>query len=205
MPGELWYPLLALTGILSLPVLVLGLFRVGTLASVVSKEATVISVINNAIGKTVGWAILFMVLVQFAVVIMRYTFGVNFIALQESVIYAHATLFMLGAGYTLLIGGHVRVDIFYHAAPERRKAWIDFLGTFLFLMPFMLIILHFSWNYVEIAWRIKETSRESSGLPWVYILKAVILGFASQMLLQGIAEAGKAALKLSGHDKGENA
>jgi len=130
---------------------------------------------------------------------MRYVFGFNSIALQESVIYAHAIMFMLGSAYTLLAGGHVRVDIFYHSMSERRKAWVDFLGTLFLLVPFMLLILNSSWNYVEGAWRTLEGSRESSGLPYVYLLKSVILGFAGLMLLQGVSVAGRAALVLSGN------
>ena len=76
-----------------------------------------------------------MVLLQFAVVVMRYVFGVGFIFMQEGVIYLHAALFMLGAGYTLLHGGHVRVDIFYRDAAPPRKALIDLLGVILFLVP----------------------------------------------------------------------
>ena len=67
---------------------------------------------NSVIGRTTAWLALIMVLVQFVVVMMRYVFGVGSIMMQESVIYMHAFLFMLGAGYTLLQGGHVRVDIF---------------------------------------------------------------------------------------------
>lgn len=198
MPDIIWYPILIVTAALGLPVLALGLLRVHALSTFVSRESAVISWINNTIGITVAWAVLLMVLIQFAVVVMRYVFGYNLIALQESVIYGHGIMFMLSSAYTLLVGGHVRVDIFYHTMTERSKAWVDFIGTTLLLAPFMLLILNFSWNYVEIAWRIQEGSRESSGLPFVYLLKSVILGFAGLMLLQGIAMAGRAALVISG-------
>lgn len=202
MPGEFWYPLLALTAALSIPVLMLALAGpFGAWAKpVVAREAAVISAINGTLGRIAGWLVLVMVLVQFSVVVMRYVFGVNLIAMQETVIYAHATLFMVGSAFTLLMDGHVRVDIFYHEASARRKAWINLLGTFLFLVPFMLIILNYSWDYVATAWRIHEGSRETSGLPYLYILKAVILVFAGMMLAQGIAEAGKAALTLRGEE-----
>ena len=82
-----------------------------------------------AIGKIAAWALLFAVLVQFAVVILRYVLGLGSIWLQESILYAHAAVFMLAAAWTLREGGHVRVDIFYGDAGPRTKAWIDLLGA----------------------------------------------------------------------------
>ena len=90
-----------------------------------------------------------MVLLQFIVVVMRYIFGAGFIAMQEGVIYLHATLFMVGAGYTLLHGGHVRVDIFYREARPRRRALVDLIGVILFLLPVCVIIGWSSWPYLE--------------------------------------------------------
>ncbi len=207
MPDTLWFALLAAVAAMGLPVMALGLVgqRGARFVRLVKAQSAAISWTNNTIGITVAWATLFMVLAQFAVVVMRYVFGFNSIALQESVIYAHGIVFMLGSAYTLLVGGHVRVDIFYQNMSDRAKAWVDFWGSLILLVPFMLVILYFSWDYVEIAWRIREGSRESSGLPYVYLLKSVILTFAGLLLLQGIAAAGRAALFLSGHAKGEAA
>jgi len=200
--ATLWYPLLGLTALLVLPVLGLGLggTRASGLAGWVKLQSRAISWVSHTIGITVAWATLLMVLTQFAVVVLRYVFGFNSIALQESVIYAHGIMFMLASAYTLMMGGHVRVDIFYHNMSERMKARVDLAGTIFLLIPVMLLILNFSWPYVENAWRIHEGSRESSGLPYVYLLKSVIVGFAGLMLAQGIAIAGRAALVISGHE-----
>src|SRR3954452_21321874 len=69
--------------------------------------------LNAAIGRTVAWACLLVVVVQFTVVVMRYLFGLGSIWLTETIIYGHAALFMLASAWTLREGGHVRVDIFY--------------------------------------------------------------------------------------------
>lgn len=153
---------------------------------------------NERIGNTVSWLALFMVLVQTIVVLQRYVFGLSFIWLQESITYMHGILFMLAAGYTLLRGGHVRVDIFYREATATQKALIDFLGTYLFLFPVMLIILYMAYPYVEIAWRVQEGSAETSGIQGVYLLKTVILLFAGLVLLQGLSMAIRAAFILTG-------
>jgi len=140
-----------------------------------------------------------MVLVQFLVVLLRYVFSVNFIFMQESVVYLHATLFMMGAAYTLLHEGHVRVDIFYRTAPRRAKAYIDLAGSLIFLLPVCGLILYTAWPYVARSWGIWEGSVETSGIPLVYVRKSLILAFAVLMSLQGIALACRSLLILTGH------
>src|SRR5246127_1078531 len=119
---------------------------------------------SAAIGRAVAWCLLFMVLAEFALVLMRYVLGVGSIWLQESVVYAHASLFMLAAAWTLAADGHVRVDIFYADASPRTKALVDLLGALLLLLPFALALLFLSSPYVARSWVILEASRETSGL-----------------------------------------
>ena len=147
-----------------------------------------------AIGRIAAWAVLVVVLVEFTVVLLRYGLGVGSIWLQETVVYAHAALFMLAAAWTLAAGGHVRVDIFYARASARHKAWVDLLGTAFFLLPFMAALLMLSLPYVGRSWAILERSREASGLPLVFVLKTLIPAFAALMLLQGASLAIRAAL-----------
>ena len=154
--------------------------------------------LNAAIGRTAAWACLFVVAVQFIVVVMRYAFGAGSIWLSESIVYAHAALFMLAAAWTLRENGHVRVDVFYADASLRRKALIDLLGSVLLLLPFMLLLLFFAIPYVARSWAILERSQESSGLPLVFALKTLIPLFALLMVLQGISQAIRAADVLSG-------
>ncbi len=149
--------------------------------------------LNAAIGRSAAWLCLLVVLVQFAVVVMRYVFGLGSIWLTETIIYGHAALFMLAAAWTLREGGHVRVDVFYADAGPRRRALIDLGGALLLLLPFMLVLLWFAMPYVARSWAIMETSRETSGLPAVYLLKTLIPAFAVLMVLQGVAQAIRAA------------
>ena len=154
--------------------------------------------LNAAIGRAAAWACLFVVAVQFIVVVMRYAFGVGSIWLSESIVYAHAALFMLAAAWTLREGGHVRVDVFYADASPRRKALINLLGTLLLLLPFMLVLAYFAMPYVARSWAIFESSRETSGIPAVFLLKTLIPLFAVLMALQGVSQAIRAADALSG-------
>jgi TRAP-type mannitol/chloroaromatic compound transport system permease small subunit len=155
--------------------------------------------INSALGRAVAWCALAMVLVQVAVVGMRYVLGLGSTWLTETIVYAHATLFLMAAAWTLNVGGHVRVDIFYAGARPRTKAWIDLAGAVVFLLPFAATLAWLSLPYVGRSWTILERSREAGGLPLVFLLKTLIPLFALTLALQGVAQAIRAALVLAGH------
>jgi TRAP-type mannitol/chloroaromatic compound transport system permease small subunit len=154
--------------------------------------------LNAAIGRSAAWLCLFVVTVQFAVVVLRYVFGIGSIWLSESIIYGHAAVFMLAAAWTLREGGHVRVDVFYAVASPRTRAKIDLGGSLLLLLPLMLVLGWFALPYVRRSWAILETSPETSGIPAVFLLKTLIPLFALLMALQGIAQAIRALDVLRG-------
>ncbi len=149
--------------------------------------------LTTAIGRAAAWLVLAVVLLQFALVVARYLFGLGSIWLSEAVIYAHATLFMLAAAWTLCAGGHVRVDIFYADASRRTKALVDLVGALVLLLPFALTLLYLATPYTVRSWAILERSQEASGLPLVFALKTLIPVFAVLMALQGVAQAIRAA------------
>jgi TRAP-type mannitol/chloroaromatic compound transport system permease small subunit len=152
---------------------------------------------NTTIGRAVAWLALAVVLLQFALVLARYVFGFGSIWLSETVIYAHAALFLLAAAWTLGLGGHVRVDVFYAQASPRTRAFVDLLGALCLLLPFMLVLIWLSVPYAARSWAIFEGSREASGLPLVFALKTLIPLFAALMALQGAAQAIRAVAVLS--------
>ena len=151
----------------------------------------------SGIGRVAAWLVLVVVLLQFALVVARYLFGLGSIWLSETVIYAHAAVFMLAAAWTLRAEGHVRVDIFYADASTRTKALIDLAGAILLLLPFMLVLLWLSVPYAARSWAIFEHSQEASGLPLVFVLRTLIPVFAVLMALQGVAQAIRAATVLA--------
>lgn len=163
----------------------------------VARIAEGIDRMNAAIGRVAAWCCLYVVLAEFAVVVMRYVLGIGSIRMQESVLYAHAALFMLAAAWTLGADGHVRVDIFYAKAKPRTRALVDLLGAIVFLAPFAAVVTMLSIPYVARSWTVLERSREASGLPFVYLLKTLIPLFALLLGLQGVAQAIRAALVLS--------
>ncbi len=154
--------------------------------------------LSAAVGRGAAWCLLFMVLAKFAVVLMRYVLGVGSVWLQESILYTHGAVFMLAAAWTLAVDAHVRVDIFYAEASPRTKAIIDLLGALLLLLPFALVLLVLSSPYVARSWAILEGSRETSGLPALFLLKTLIPLFAALLGLQGIAQIIRAGIAIAG-------
>jgi TRAP-type mannitol/chloroaromatic compound transport system permease small subunit len=168
-----------------------------TAAHIAQRVAVAIDRATAAIGRAAMWCCLYIVLAEFAVVVMRYALGIGSIRLQESVLYAHAGLFMLAAAWTLQTDGHVRVDVFYAQAKPRTRALIDLAGAIVFLLPFAIVLAMLSTPYAARSWAIFERSRETSGLAFVYLLKTLIPLFAVLIGLQGIAQAIRAALVLN--------
>lgn len=154
----------------------------------------------NATTRFTGTAIagltLLMMLLTCAIVLLRYGFDVGSIALQESVVYLHGTVFMLGMAYCLQQDEHVRVDIFYRGFSDILKAWVDSLGAILFLLPLCALICALGWHFFMSAWEIKEGSSEPGGLPLVFLLKGLIPLMGATLFLQGLANLLKNALFL---------
>ncbi len=145
--------------------------------------------ISTTTGKAAAWLTLFMVIVTFVVVVMRKLFDIGFIWVQESVVWMHAVVFMLGAAYTLRREEHVRVDVFYRAMSPQRRAWVDLIGVVIFLLPVCVFLGWKSFDFVTQSWSIREASRESGGLPYPFVpmLKSVILLMPIAVALQGLS------------------
>ena len=139
---------------------------------------------TKLIGMTCRWFSLAMVIVTCLVVVLRYVFDYSSIAMQETVMYLHASLFMLGAAYTWQQQGHVRVDVLYHKWPKLIQQRIDLFGTLFLLLPTCLFLIYISWDYVLMAWANGEKSHETGGLPFVYLLKSLILILPILLLIQ---------------------
>jgi TRAP-type mannitol/chloroaromatic compound transport system permease small subunit len=152
---------------------------------------------NQITGKAIAWLTLVMVVVTCAVVTARYLFNFGSIGLQESVMYMHGAVFMLGIAFTLKEQGHVRVDVLYEKFPPRVKVCIDIAGHLLFLIPFSIFILWTSLEYVSFSWSLRESSGQPGGLPGVYLIKGLIPAMAFLLLLQGISEILKGFLSLT--------
>lgn len=154
--------------------------------------------ITETIGKAFAWLTLGSVIVCFAVVVLRYGFGVGHVWLQELYVWLHAMVFTGCAGYALKHNSHVRVDIFYGSMSARNQAWVNFLGVTLLVIPWMTLMVWLSWPWVRASWRMGESSGASDGMPDLYILKSMLIVMAAVLVLQAVALALRSALILLG-------
>jgi len=160
------------------------------------KLADALERINRIIGHGLCWAALAMLLLQFVIVLLRYVFGYSFIFLDEGVLYFHAAIFMLGAGYTFLVNGHVRVDIFYSGMTPRKQALVDIFGHLFLLAPALLVLIWYSWPSVRGSWAILEGPISVGGIPASFLLKSLIPAYCVLLLVQGLAAVLRDILRL---------
>jgi TRAP-type mannitol/chloroaromatic compound transport system permease small subunit len=158
-----------------------------------------IDIFNEQLGRIVSWFALILVLMQFAVVLLRYVFGLGFIPMQESIVFMHAMLFLVAAGYTLLHDGHVRVDIFYSTATELNKARVNFFGVVVFLWPICALLTWKSLIFVGASIRVWEGSPEGTFMPF-WLLKSMLLVFPFVLSLQGFSMLIKSWLVMTGQE-----
>ena len=152
--------------------------------------------LNSTIGKYTSWLTTALVLVVVFDVITRYVFNESSVAIQELEWHLFAILFLMGAAYTLQNDDHVRVDLFYSKFNAKQKAWLNIVGTILFLIPFSLLIIYASQNYVYSSFALNESSPDPGGLPARYILKAFIPLSFTFLLLQGFSLLFKSILEI---------
>ena len=127
------------------------------------------------LGKFISLMIPIMTILMILIIVARYFFGIGLTGLQELVMYIHALVFLGCAGYVHYKDEHVRVDIFYRESSKEYKRKVNFILSFLFLIPICFVIAYYSFDLIEMAWRIREISTEPGGLKFVYVQKTLIL------------------------------
>ncbi|WP_300456154.1 TRAP transporter small permease subunit [Desulfobacula sp.] len=164
----------------------------------VKKAILLCDKINEWIGSViVTSAVFFFILVIFSNVIMRYVFNTSFVFMAELEWHVFAFIFLVGAGYTLLHDGHVRVDIFYSTMDRKKQALINFLGVLFFLIPSCYVVLTTTIPWVIVAYEIGEVSIDG-GIPARFLIKAALPVGYFLMLIQGLSLCVKSAFILLG-------
>lgn len=158
--------------------------------------AETLDMINERIGRFLGLMPLLLVLLQFLIIVLAAGFDLGSIKLQESLQYINALMFLGAAGYTMKHNEHVRVDLVYNRLSQRGKDWVDFLGIVFLLIPFVTLLWISGISYANDSWAIFEKSIETSGLPFVYLLKSIILLFCLTLSIQVISSLSTLSLRL---------
>ena len=156
--------------------------------------------INALLGRVLSYLPLFIVLICFTVVVMRYVFRIGSVPMQDLYIWLNGAMFMGIAGYALMKDSHVRVDIFYREARTRTKAIVDMIGSVCFVGPFLWTVAWWGWPYVARSWSLEESSPNMGGLPGLFILKSFILVFVAAVGLQALAMFLRGVLVLAGRE-----
>ncbi|MCF8243198.1 MAG: TRAP transporter small permease subunit [Melioribacteraceae bacterium] len=155
--------------------------------NLLKKASELIDKINTRIGNAVSWFTAALVLLVTYDVLARYLFNTSSVAIQELEWHLFAAIFLLGAAITLKNEAHVRVDVFYGKLSEKKKAIINITGTILFLIPFCIVLILASQNFVLTSFQIGETSPDTGGLPARYIIKAILPVSIFFLLLQSLS------------------
>ncbi len=159
-----------------------------------------IDTLNAWIGRRVSWVTGIVVVVVFVDVVMRYAFNTSYVFTQELEWHLFAFIFLMGAGYTLQVDGHVRVDIIYQNCKPKARAWINLIGVIIFLFPGCFLIIKTSLNFVYKSWVVLEGSPDPGGIPYRFILKSCIPAGFVLVLLQGISMGIKSLFTILGKD-----
>jgi len=152
--------------------------------------------LNSKLGYYTSWITLLLVLITCFDVFTRYVLNESSVALQELEWHLFSVIFLMAASYTLITDDHVRVDVFYSRLSEKQKAWINLFGSIIFLIPFCVLVIYSSQNFVITSFQLKETSPDAGGLPARYILKSFIPISFMFLTLQGISLAFKSFLQI---------
>ncbi len=155
--------------------------------------------LNTKLGVISSWLTLVLVLITCYDVFTRYILNESMAALQELEWHLFAVIFLMAGAYTLIKDDHVRVDVFYSRFSEKKKAWINLLGTIFFLIPFCILVIYTSKDFVINSFRFKEMSPDAGGLPARYIIKFFIPFSFIFLLLQGISLAFRSFLEIKNH------
>ena len=159
---------------------------------------------NLKFGALVSWLTTFLVLLVCYDVFTRYFLKESSVAIQELEWHIFAVLFLMSAGYTLQQDKHVRVDLLYSRFSPKKQAWINLIGCFLFLIPFCVLIIFTSKNFVLNSFSVKEISPDPGGLPARYGLKAIIPLSFLVLLFQGISLLFKSLLTILSTEEIDN-
>ena len=160
----------------------------------------IINYINRIAGYICSILVVLMTLNVFLVVILRYLFGISFIWMQETYVWMHAYIFMVGAGFTYLNDDHVRIDIIYRNSSKLYRVIVDLVGNIVLLLPFLYIIWSYSFPFVYKSWQMNEVSREAGGLTMIFLLKLAILIFAFLLFIQVISKIINNFISLNSND-----
>ncbi len=138
----------------------------------------------EATGKLSSFLILLLIIIISTSVLLRYIFSLGFVWLQDLYIWIHGLFILLGIGYTLKEDGHVRIDIIYKNLNKQKKKIVNLFGYIFFCIPFSFFLTSSSFDYFQRSYLLGENSKETGGLPNIFILKFFIFFLGVILILE---------------------
>lgn len=130
------------------------------------------------LGAWASWLWLVLLALIASSVVLRYVFGEGRVELEELQWHVYALGFLIALSLGVVGDDHVRVDVLHERMPLRWRAWVEIYGTLLLLLPFVALVLYYSMPFVHASWAVGEVSQAPGGLPYRWLMKAVLpLGF----------------------------
>jgi TRAP-type mannitol/chloroaromatic compound transport system permease small subunit len=162
--------------------------------------ASSIDRVTEAVGRVVAWLTFATVVVCFATVYLRYVFHIGEIWLQELYAWTHVAAITMGAGYVLMKGGFVRVDLLYARFGPRGRALVELFGTVFLMAPFLIMMAVSGWSFFHTSYVMNEASQWENGLRALWLLKSTLLFFVLTVGLQGVGIIARALAVLLCHE-----
>jgi TRAP-type mannitol/chloroaromatic compound transport system permease small subunit len=151
------------------------------------KLSGAIDTLNEWVGKSVMWLVLLAVLISAGNAMVRKAFNMSSNGLLEIQWYLFAAVFLLAAGYTMLRGEHVRIDVILGRFSKRTQIKVEAFCIVLFLFPFCINVIGLVWPLVVKAYVTGEMSSNAGGLIRWPVFALVPAGF-TLLLIQGVSE-----------------
>ncbi len=146
------------------------------------------------IGELTSWLWLLLLATIVVNVVMRYLFGEGHIEFEELQWHIYAIGFLLGLSFANVQDAHVRVDVVRARLTPLTRAWIEWYGILLLLLPFIVLVLIYSIPFVQYSFATSEVSEAPGGLPYRWLIKSALpIGFSLLLLsaLSRLSRVGK--------------
>jgi len=134
----------------------------------------------------------------FDVVCRKLGLPIPYTRLQELEWHLHTAIFSLWLGFNYTINAHPRVDSYVADLSLRRRAWIELAGCLVFALPYTLVAVWYGWEFVRLSYVVNEHSVAASGLPYRWIIKAVLLAGLVLLALAILSVAARLVVYLFG-------
>lgn len=155
--------------------------------------------LNERVGRAVSWLTTALMLLVVYDVVARYFFSETQAWIMELEWHLFGLIFLFGAGYAFKHDKHVRVDLFYAKFSPKDKAWVNFIGGLLFLLPWTAVMGYTCYEFAVLSFQAGEGSPDPGGLPARYLIKFAMAAGMCLLFLQGLASIIDSWLVLRGY------